>query len=141
MLLDGRIRQLRRVATFPKHPLVLKDKRAVTAGEAASYAYRLVTLPTGILRRVEVIVTSAASTFGDTATADLDTCSLTELNDIATGDKAVHLLAQEPLVGRGVVAWQGEIHVDGKLQPTVIANFYNITAGDNLEIVAVVEVE
>lgn len=94
-------------------------------------------VPKGVLRRVEVYVVSDPTSYPDAATAVLDELYLQDLGDITN---ALHLLSQETLNGRGVVAWEGKF-TTGHNNFALTAWFVSSTAGDKLEMNFQVDVE
>lgn len=114
---------------------IVADKKLLAAGGSDTCIVRI---PKGhkLIRVETYVVTGAGTSYGDTATATLDMvfCSpIDNLND------ALHLITQEPLFGRGVVAWDGEILADEQ-DISVAAQFVNVSAGGQIELTCGYEV-
>jgi hypothetical protein len=104
---------------------------------AVGAAWVVFYLPKGILTRVECYIVSQPTSYPDTITGVLDEVYLQNLGDLST---SLHLLSQEPLTGRGVVAWQGKFYTENGSH-AVAAYFTALPANAKCEMNVQMDVE
>lgn len=104
---------------------------------AAGAAWVTFYLPKGVLKRVECYIVSQPTSYPDAAAGVLDEVYLQDVGNLSN---ALHLLSQETLTGRGVVAWEGKFYV-GDQRFAVSAYFTGLAANTKCEMNVQMDVE